>query len=212
MIHVAPPFDEASHRYLRPDGVPYTSSVTGTLKDAGFYDDAYFTEFGRDRGTLVHRIIEFDNLGDLDEASVDPVLAPYLEAWRRFKADQQFVIASVGGQYAVERRYGDDVLDIAGTVDAIGFTKTGALAVVDAKSGVYMPWHPIQLAAYADFVLRSADFPNVVRVQRIGVYITSDGKYEMRTYSDRADLKVWQAAVVVAQWRRLHGQARRKAA
>jgi hypothetical protein len=203
MIHVKPPFDADAHRYLRPDGRPYGGSVTGTIKAAGLFSDAFFTDFGRERGTYVHTLTELYDQADLDESTVDVALAPYLAAWVRFKLDYKFIVSTVGGEYAIERRYGDDTIDIAGTVDRIGFVGT-KLAVVDLKSGAYMPWHPVQLAAYADFASRSGEFDEGQRFARYGVYLTSDGKYEARQYTDRADLKVWQAAVTIAQWKRAH--------
>lgn len=215
MIIVKPPFVEDTHTYFKPDGTPFAASVTGNLKDGGFYADEWFTEFGRTRGALVHRLTEFDDLGDLDEATVDPALQPYLDAWRQFKRDFEIEIATVNGELCIERGYGDDVFDVAGTVDRIGWwTLKGKryFGPADLKSGAYEPWHPIQLAAYADFIARSGEFPNEPRLGRLGVYITSDGKYEPRPYTDRNDLKVWQAAVTVAAWKRANGRATRKAA
>lgn len=215
MIHVSPPFDPETHLYRRPDGRPYGSSVTANIRGAYLLDDSHYTDFGRERGTLVHTITELDDLNDLVEESVDEALAPYLAAWRRFRAEAGFGVAELHGQRCVERRYGDDVLDVAGTVDRIGwmtFAGKLRLTVLDIKSGAPEPWHAVQLAAYADFVQRSGEFSDITRIERVGVYLTSDGQYQVRHYTDRADLKVWQAAVTVASWRRANTPRQRRAA
>ncbi|MDY7039063.1 MAG: hypothetical protein SV375_23285, partial [Thermodesulfobacteriota bacterium] len=78
-------FDPKSHIYkFNEHPVP---SVTTVLKDMGFINTQYFTEEGRERGTLIHRIIEWYCKKTLDLDTVDPVLNPYLEAWIQFAKD-----------------------------------------------------------------------------------------------------------------------------
>lgn len=83
-------FTEEGHRYTL-NGVPL-ESVTGILKDEGFIDGDFYTEYGRQRGSFVHLARHLDDVGELDEDSIDPAIAPYLEAWRRFKRESGFVV------------------------------------------------------------------------------------------------------------------------
>ena len=83
-------FDEEGHIYTL-NGVPL-ESVTDILEDEGFIDTRFFDEFSRERGTFVHLARHLDDMGELDEDTLDPVIAPYLEAWRRFKRESGFVV------------------------------------------------------------------------------------------------------------------------
>lgn len=218
MIRVQPPFDPATHIYQRPDGAPYRGSVTGHLKAFDLYEAAaFYTDEGRDRGRLIHLLTELDDLEDLVEASVDPALAGYLEAWRRCKRETEFEVAVVNGQRCIERRYGDDEDDVAGTVDRIGWLRLrGArrFAVLDIKRGDAPAVYGVQLAAYADFVRRSGEFPNEPLIDRVGVHLTERGTYHLHPYTDRNDLKVWRAVLALQAWKRayLPPRTRREAA
>ena len=86
-------FEEAEHAYYL-DGVRLPS-VTQILKAEGFIDARFYDEHSRERGRIVHLACEYDDLGELDDDSLDPEIAPYVEAWRRFKQESGFVIASV---------------------------------------------------------------------------------------------------------------------
>ena len=216
MIHVQPPFDADQHRYMRPDVRPYSDSVTGRLKAFDLYEDAgWYTTEGRERGRLIHLLTEWDDLNDLVEESVDPALAGYLAAWRRFKAENEFEVAVVNGEPCIERRYGDDEADVAGMVDRIGHLRLrGArrFAVVDAKRGKAPAVYGVQLAAYADFVRRSGEFPGEAVIERVGVHLTDHGTYQLHIYTDRNDFKVWAAANAITAWRRAHCARQREAA
>lgn len=83
-------FIEEGHRYTL-GGVPL-ESVTGILVAEGFIDTAFYTDYGRERGSFVHLARHLDDTGELDESTIDTVIAPYLEAWRRFKRESGFVI------------------------------------------------------------------------------------------------------------------------
>ena len=86
-------FDEERHVYTL-DGI-VLPSVTGVLKAEGFIDTRFFDEYSRTRGTLVHLATEYDDTGELDEDSLDPVIVPYVEAWRKFKKESGFVVEAV---------------------------------------------------------------------------------------------------------------------
>jgi hypothetical protein len=109
-------FTEEGHRYS--EGL---ESVTGILKDEGFIDAAFYTEYGRQRGSFVHLARHLDDMGELDEESLDPEIAPYLEAWRRFKRESGFVVCQSETPLAnLTYRY-------AGKPDCIGNFPSGNL-------------------------------------------------------------------------------------
>jgi hypothetical protein len=85
-------FDEEKHLYtLNGIALP---SVTGVLKAEGFIDTRFYDEYSRNRGTLIHLATEYDDSGDLDEDTLDPVIVPYVEAWRKFKKESGFIVDS----------------------------------------------------------------------------------------------------------------------
>lgn len=166
--------------------------VTAVLKAQGFIDAAWFTEYGRDRGTKVHQAIEFYDAGDLDEDSLDPVLKPYLAAWKRFKEEAHVTIE------ASEVRLASEVYGFAGTIDkvaTIGSTK----AILDLKSGQVQPWTGIQLAAYHILL-------NEPTRKRYAVQLNNDGSYRLHEFKDRSDRAVFLAALTVHQWKRREGK------
>jgi hypothetical protein len=96
-------------------------SVTGILKDEGFIDTRFYDEFSRERGEFVHKARHLDDMGMLDEESVDPEIAPYLEAWRRFRRESGFIIEQS------EVPMMSKTLKYAGTPDVIGHFPSGNL-------------------------------------------------------------------------------------
>lgn len=84
-------FSEEGHYYTTMDG-HRLPSVTGILLSEGFIDARWFDEYSCTRGIYVHQARHLDDEGTLDESTIDPEIAPYLEAWRRFKRESGFII------------------------------------------------------------------------------------------------------------------------
>lgn len=112
-------FTEEGHIYIL-DGV-ILPSVTGILKAEGFVDDRFFDEYSRERGSIVHLATHYDDLGELDEGSLDPVIVPYVEAWRRFKRESGFVVCQS------EIPMANLTYRFAGKPDAVGSFPSGNL-------------------------------------------------------------------------------------
>lgn len=102
------------------DGHIYThsgvrlESVTEILKAEGFIDTRFYDDWSRDKGSMVHLATHYDDMGELDEQSLDPVIVPYLEAWRKFKRESGFVVERS------EVPMMSTVYKYAGTPDVIG--------------------------------------------------------------------------------------------
>lgn len=180
-------FDPEAHVY-RLDGrlVP---GVTRVLQDEGLVDASHFTEYSRDRGTKAHRAIELYDAEDLAEEDLDPVLRPYLEAWRRFKAEAGVTIE------ASEVRLSSETYRFAGTIDKIG-SVGGNPAIIDIKTAARVEsWWAIQLAGYHILVNEPAR-------KRYAVQLGADGGYRLHQFKERSDREVFLAALTVHNWKR----------
>lgn len=187
-------FDEATHTYRF--GGQVVPGVTSILKPLTNYDSvpASVLDAASQFGKAVHRACELDDLGELDEATLDDALLPYLQAWRKFSAD-----------YAVkweviETPMYHQVLRYAGTADRIGKVK-GLSAVVDIKTTYeLMPTNGPQLAAYAALHDPQMGF----LLNRIGVQLKADGTYVAKPYKDPSDWPVFASLLTLRNWCALH--------
>ena len=89
-------------------------SVTTILKAEGFINTAYYDDWSRDRGSMIHLATAYDDAGELDEENLDPVIFPYLEAWRKFRKESGFVPEQI------EPPMMSTAYKYAGTPDRIG--------------------------------------------------------------------------------------------
>jgi len=89
-------------------------SVTTILKAEGFINTAYYDDWSRDRGSMIHLATAYDDQGELDEETLDPVIIPYLEAWRRFRKESGFIPEQI------EPPMMSTAYKYAGTPDRIG--------------------------------------------------------------------------------------------
>ena len=181
-------FDPATHTYTL-DGV-VLPAVTDVLRDAGLIDTRWFTAEARDRGAYVHKCIELDEVGDLDYEEVVPGYQVFIDAWRLFKQESRAEILK--NEFIVY----DAVLAYAGTVDFL-LTMNDRLGVLDVKTGDPLPFHALQLAAYARCVTRCQD--------RWTLHLKSDGRYKLHRHDDPIDELVFRSALNVVQWKHLKG-------
>jgi hypothetical protein len=180
-------FDPQEHRYyLEGRELP---GVTRVLRLAGYVDDRWWTNFSRDRGSAVHLACELDDRGILDEATVDPRIAGYLDAWRRFTADTGAVWEQI------EEHVMCPVYRYAGTPDRIGAVSR-CVAIVDIKTGDPGQAAKVQTAAYARAAGLTCD--------RLVVQLSRDGTYRVHRFeltTNRHDFAAFTAALTVLRWR-----------
>lgn len=162
-------------------------SVTQILRGVGLIDDRWFGEQHAERGRVIHEVTRLHDEDDLDECTVDQVLRAYLDAWRDFRAVSGFV------PQRIEVAFADTLHRFAGRIDRIG-TFGGAAAILDIKSGAPQPSHALQLAGY-DILAGDAG------LRRICVHLSSDGKWAIREYKDRADRGAFLGAVSLYHWK-----------
>lgn len=183
-------FEKESHKYFFGD--QELPSVTRVLIGAGLIDTQWYTEVGRARGSAIHIACQFDDEGDLDEETLDPAVAPYLEAWRAFRKDTGFEPTET------EQPSFDAIRGYAGTPDRIG-RRGNKKSVVDIKSGGKHPAYQIQLAAYANLQLEPMSY------ERLQVRLQGDGKYfcDMFPKSEfMADLNIFLSGLNVLNFKR----------
>lgn len=180
-------FDEQTHTYtLEGKELP---SVTTIMKACGLIDTTWFNEGATTRGTYVHQATELLDKDDLDEASLDPALVPYVEAYRRFKQETGFVIDDI------EKRVHNATYGYAGTLDRTGiFPNDKIRSLIDIKTGQPAKWHGVQLAAYA------LCFGSEV-LNRYGLYLSNTGSYKLERFKDRQDANIWLACLTLYKWR-----------
>jgi hypothetical protein len=181
-------FSEKDHSYT-VQGVT-VPSVTTILAALGFYGNAekYFTDYSRDRGRFVHRIIEYHLAGELDESTIDPALEGYFQAWKRFEIDTKFFPT------ITEKRMFSPLYHFAGTPDHIG-KLNGRESIVDVKTG--LPGYAAQIQTAGYEILHRPS-------KRFSLQLKADGKYKLTEYADRKDREIFLSALAVYQWQQNH--------
>lgn len=151
-------------------------STTQVLVESGVIDLQWFNEYVRWRGSTAHAVIKdclSGNRGSLKKA--DGKIVPYVEAALKFCKDRKFTPARV------EHRMYDSILDICGTLDALGCINGGAIdTIVDWKTndhGQIGSWVKLQTASYGHMLDPKAIF------RRLGVILGGDGDYCVEPYT-----------------------------
>jgi hypothetical protein len=173
-------------------------------------DQWFYTPEGQERGRVVHMIGEqvFNKL----EVVVSADYAGYETAIR--KAAKALGIVPI----CVERRLVHPSRGFNGRPDVVGYLprRVGRIpagpALGDLKSGPAQPSHALQLGFYdiladANPDLR-AQLPEKFRDlpwQRIGIYVHSNGRYNIVHYSDYSDRRMCESILDVTAWRQKHG-------
>lgn len=177
-------FDPIEHKYYLDDK-PLTNPST-LFREEGAVDTTFYTEEGRDNGSRRHLIFHLDDIDDLDEDSVDPVDLPYLEVYRRFKRENNFVLI------ASETPVFNATYMIACTPDKL-CTMNGKKALTEIKTGNLEPWTALQTA------FQSLCIPDPV--ERYGLKI-DEKNYRLFPYKDRTDRNIVLSCLAWNRWKK----------
>lgn len=197
-------FDPWEHRYyLEPSGEEIPG-VTRALEESGLTDFSmvprHILEVAQQRGTWVHDALHMLDDGELDADSLSEELHGYVMAYLRFKNEMKF------SPLLVEKFVHNLTYRWAGRLDRVGEIerKDGGtdLVVVDFKSGLVLPAHRIQLAAY------TSALPEPRKYRRMTLELDSDGTYKTHEYAAESygrDLNTFHSAVNVWHWKHEFG-------
>ena len=180
-------FEPETHTYT-VNGV-IVPSVTQVIKDAGIIDTQWFTEWAAERGSRVHKAIEFDLLGELDEESVDEHVRPYLGAFRKFRAENDLKIRRV--ECHVYSPHG-----FTGTLDLFA-DLNGTPTILDWKTGKADRYVGLQLSGYSVGLHATH---SEVACQLAAVELKHDGRYKFVKFP--FEPKVFLAALEIKKWMR----------
>lgn len=190
-------FDEATHTYTYNGAV--VPSVTQILAPMSNLDAVPSITLAAASafGVASHLACELDDLGELDETTLDPELVPILEAWRKFSQDHNVVWSGI------EERVYHPTLRYAGTLDRYGLVD-GEDAVVDIKTTAELyPAMGLQLAAYSQAkMVPSARL--VPSVRRYVVQLKRSGDYVLQPYADPSDWPTFASLVTLRNWCKRH--------
>ena len=187
-------FDEATHTYFVNGEV--VLSVMQILKEAGLVDTTWFTEFGRWRGSAVHKATHYSDEKDIDCRTLDPIVRPFVADWKQFRKDTGFTPTMI------ETPFYDSLYGFCGTPDRRGYFLGGnpkdSNELIDIKTypGGKAPWWArYQLAAYG----RLCDPRRIFR--RYAVVLTGHGanieEYPSKDYVE--DVNSFLACIRVAR-------------
>lgn len=155
------------------------------LKKGWIPDQFYFQ-----RGTDVHSAAEMDDLGFPSAAEEQEYIRPYLDGWRKFKAEMKPEILPGKGisDLAIEEHLESATYDLTGTCDRRVVLR--GHRVLEIKCGEPAPWHRWQVALYR--LLWSLQ--NAGQATPLGVAVYLDGKGNFKIpkeawFDDRRDVE-----------------------
>jgi hypothetical protein len=174
-------------------------SVTGVLADLYDWGGISAAKLERKRilGTAVHKAIELDVRDDLDESSVDPQIAGYFEAWRRFRKEARL------SPVLAERPVGSKNFWYAGTLDLAG-DLGGIDALIDIKTSARPhASNKLQTAAY----LLAASEMRLMRktAHRFVLILQPDATYRVEPHISANDFSVFLSCLSRHNWRIANG-------
>lgn len=182
-------FDPGEHRYWFDNvEVASVTRILAPLNDFSGISPDVLREKAK-LGSAVHTATEFDDSGDLAEESVHAMVRPYLDAWRKFRAETCATVLSS------EQRVFHPLHRYAGTFDCVleidglkYLTEKKATAAIPASAGP-------QTAAY------QSALGDMSVTRRAVVQLKPDGTYRFRELTDPNDLAVFYAALTLHRFK-----------
>lgn len=171
--------DPKTHIYT-VDGIR-KPGITEIIKSAGLVDDRWYTDYSAERGSAAHKACHFFDENDLDESSVDPAILPYLEAWKKFRAESGF------SPEIIEEPLYSEAFQFAGTPDRAGILN-GDIVIPEIKTGLISVVTGIQLAAQQILL---EEVKGIRVKKRFAVQLTSRGTYKLTQFPDPHDRAIF---------------------
>jgi hypothetical protein len=199
MAHEAIQFDEEKHIYTVNDQIyPGVTSIiqnVGLTPDFSKIDPAAL-EYKRILGTEVHKAIELDLLDNLD--GYDPVIEPYINAWRQFREDMKIVLIETETPFfSAQYRY-------CGKLDLLAEFNGNKIGLFDFKTTSVISMMSVgpQLAGY-DNGFREWKGIKGKPYQRFAVQLKDNGQYRLYRCDNPNDLNIFLYATQLYHWKNL---------
>lgn len=192
-------FYEEGHRYV-VNGVelPSVTKVIAPLYDWGYIKQEVL-DYKAELGKAAHAATALFDKNMLDETSVDPAIAKYFEAWKRF------LDANKPTWWMIEQPLASPELGFAGTPDRIGqLANMEELVTLDIKCTVAIDRAVgVQLAGYrklvqANHAEKLEQYPP--RMQRLAVQLLPTGLYRIQSFRDPNDYHEFNALLTHHHW------------
>lgn len=192
-------FDQATHAYfkegLRIPSVTQVLKMSGWVSFEGIAKDVL--ENKRGIGEAVHKCAQYFDEGDLEESTVLPEWAGYLDAWKKFVRESQVQILGTEQKHL-------------GTVNGMPYGMTyDRLAIVDGEESLLElktcaakeDYWGLQLAGYD---LGLPQCKDALRRKRYAVQLKKDGNYRLWPFEDAMDYDgfTWSLAITWLQLNR----------
>lgn len=187
-----PSFVYENHQYHSPDGTELLS-VTDVVKTGlGIYQYKR-ANAAAEKGTQIHKALQYFDEDDLNEDNLDPIIKPYLEQYKLAK--QEKGIVRIQNEI---RRYSPKYL-FAGCIDLI-CKIDGKYSIMDFKTGkkesVSWKW---QLAAYEELMKEE-----IGPMDRYALHL-SDTNYNLIKYEEENNFREFLSLMVVTEIKKRNG-------
>lgn len=170
-------FDESTHTY-QVDGktIPSVTEILGYVKADSYRKiNPSVLDYAASRGKAVHEATEFIDYGEPPE--VYPEIAPYVEAYIRFKRDYECE------WFGIEQiLYRPGAVGYCGTVDRYG-TVDGEWAVLDIKT-MASPTKEDYICLCAQTAAYDEAIPDKPPLKHYGLFLRKDGTYRLVDCAD----------------------------
>lgn len=184
--------DEEEHVYRYQGRV--VPGITRLMEPIHSYDGVpdWVLERKAELGSLVHLACELYDKDDLDEETLSPALAPYLEAWKSFRK------AHTGRMHAVEPKLFHHGMGYAGQPDRWMQIDT-EYDVLEIKTTSQL-FNAVGVQLAAQERLLEAAQPGHRRGKRFAIQLKADGRYTLREYKDPHDWPTFIALLTTHNW------------
>lgn len=194
--------DPVSHIYRDSETKEIYPGITEILHAEGFVDfskvDPRILDRAQKFGTALHKACELWDKHDLDETTLSAPLVPYLAAYKKFLADfgLKFKPSEIE-QIVYSKKW-----KIAGRPDRKSVIINKRRTRLDIKTNTALyPAIGLQMEGYN---ICEEEMTGLRTVQRWGIQLKEDGKYEIEPYANPADRVVFLSAVNTFKWKSAH--------
>lgn len=194
-------FDPVKHEYTLGGRVlpSVTYLINWMNRYAGVPDDVL--ERARQIGDAVHLATALHDQDILDESSVDPVVSPYLAAWKQFRLDAAFTPTFIERPIYSPRHSFGTTPDRAGT-----FAKLMEKAVLEIKTtATILPSCGPQTAAQKQAMVEHRLLLPTAPRYTVQLCPEKTPPYRLVKHTDANDLSVFLSSLNMHNWRLRNG-------